>query len=68
MDLLFALLAYSEVAFVHAVQSSSSVPQFFGFTIDVTDCKSTFRRALDFFHLIRALLNRNAITLADPLF
>jgi hypothetical protein len=66
VDLLLALLAYSETALADAAQSGTGIAQLFGFSIDVTDCQSTLGGALDFFYLIRALLNRNAIAVADP--
>jgi hypothetical protein len=66
MDIRFASFAHSKGAFADAAQSSPSVPPLLGFAVDVTDGEIKFRGTLNFIYVIRPLLNRNALTLADP--
>jgi hypothetical protein len=48
------------------IRRGAGIAQLFGSAIDVRNCESTVGCALDFVHLIRTLLNRNAVPLTRP--
>jgi hypothetical protein len=68
VDLLIALLARPEVAFLDTTERRTSVSKLVEFTLEITNRECTFGSRLDLLQLIGASLNRDPLALAGEAF
>src|SRR5580704_841639 len=64
VDVVIALLARPETAFLDATERRTDVSKLVRFTVEVTNRECAFGSRLDLFHLIGASLNRNPLAVA----
>src|SRR5208282_2328066 len=68
VDVVIALLARPEAAFLDATERRTGVSKLVKFTVEVTNRECTFGSRLDLLQLIRASLNRDPLAVAGEAF
>jgi hypothetical protein len=64
VDVVIALLARPETAFLDATERRTGVSKLVKFTVEITNRECAFRSRLNLFHLIGASLNRDPLAVA----